>query len=128
MTKSRPRILYLTSSWPYGKSFGGQLRALHIGRALKQVGDVTLMVVNSDDDDVNVVLQTAEEFNVKPSATVRLSGNWGVIQKLRWAFDSRFLNVHGCVVSVEDQRRIAAYLAEYDLIWLLNSRTPNILQ
>src|ERR1043165_4756409 len=54
----RPRILYVTPVWPRGKAFGGQLRALHIGRALKQMGDVKLVVVSSDATDPEVARQT----------------------------------------------------------------------
>jgi len=55
-THLQPRILYLASSGPAGGGFGGQLRAWHVGRALKEIGPVSLMVVSlmvvsSDADD-----------------------------------------------------------------------------
>lgn len=40
----RPRILYLTTHNPFGESYGAQLRAFHIGRALSQAGKVTLVL------------------------------------------------------------------------------------
>src|SRR4051812_42761361 len=113
----RPRILYLTPAWPRGKAFGGQLRALHIGRALKQVGDVKLLVVSSDQTDPEVVRQTAEEFEIEEPAHLTLSPNRSVIQKLRWAFDPKFLNLHGCLASTADQVRIGLLIRNYDLVW-----------
>ena len=58
------RILFLSSSWPRGGAFGGQLRALHLGRALKAIGEVTFVVATSDADDEESMRQTAEEFRV----------------------------------------------------------------
>src|ERR1043165_2113854 len=40
------RILYISSSWPLGKTFGGQLRAYHIAKALQTMGDVSVQVVS----------------------------------------------------------------------------------
>src|SRR5262245_30516027 len=120
----RPRILYLTPAWPGAKAFGGQLRALHIGRALKEVGDVRLLVVSSDATDPEIVRQTIEEFEIEQAAHLCVSQNRGVIQKLRWGFDRKFLNLHGCIASPADQIRIDSLIRKYDLVWLMNSRTP----
>ena len=49
----RPRILYLSPCWPHAPTHGGQLRALHIGRALRQVADVRLVIVAADAPDAS---------------------------------------------------------------------------
>jgi len=124
---SSPQILYLTSSWPHDKSFGGQLRALQIGRALQSVGQVTVTVIGSDAAPTEVIKRTADEFAVEPPMRVNVEPNRGLIPRLQWAFNPRFLNVHGCVVSAADRERLLKRLKDFDLVWVLNSRTPNIL-
>jgi glycosyltransferase involved in cell wall biosynthesis len=124
---ARPRILYIASCWPHGKAFGGQLRTLHIGRALRQYGDVTLAVVSSDAAGEEAVRLTATEFNVEDPIRVAESPNRTLGDRMRWAFDTRFLNVHGCVAQGADRSRLLDSLDKYDLVWIGNSRTANIL-
>ncbi|MFL6462874.1 MAG: hypothetical protein ACJ73N_00500, partial [Bryobacteraceae bacterium] len=121
------RILYITSSWPNDNSFGGQLRALHIGRALQTIGKVTVAVVSSDTANPEVLTRTADEFAVEPPVRVRVQRNRGMVQRFQWAFNPRFLNVHGCVADAGDRERLLNKVNGFDLIWVLNSRTPNIL-
>jgi glycosyltransferase involved in cell wall biosynthesis len=128
MASHRPRILFLSSSWPRGDAFGGQLRALHTGRALKQVGDVTLTVVSTSPANDAVALESAEEFDLRPPVVAEPTVESGLGPKLRRALDTRYLNVHGCAASPTDRARVAALAAQHDLVWVLNSRTPNILQ
>src|SRR5687768_12356119 len=104
------------------------MRALHIGRALKHVGDVTVLVVSADAADAEARARTCEEFSVEEPILPELRPNRGVVQRLRWAFDTHYLNMHGTVASTADRERIDALCAKHDLIWVLNSRTPNILQ
>lgn len=121
------RILYITPTWPHDRAFGGQLRALSIGRALQQIGKVTVAVVTSDTASPEVVTRTADEFVVEPPVRVRVQRNRGMTRRLRWAFNPRFLNVHGCMADTVDRNRLLNRLDDFDLTWVLNSRTPNIL-
>ena len=127
MNKRSPRILYLASCWPYGHAFGGQLRTLQVGRALQKVGEVTLAVVNSDAVDEAAVHKTAAEFRLEPQVRVHVAPNTGIVPRLRWAFDTRFLNVHGCLAQNLDRTRLLTRLNDFDLVWVSNSRTANIL-
>ena len=127
MNSSQPRILYVTSCWPHDRAFGGQLRALQIGRALREIGEVTLCVVSSDTPAEDVIRRAAEEFRVEPRIRVTSAPNRSLTDRLHWAFDTRFLNVHGCLADTTDRERLLGRLAEFDLIWVHNSRTPNIL-
>ena len=122
------RILYISSSWLHGRSFGGQLRALNVARALKQKGEVTVAVVSADANDANARRLTEEEFPTLQPVCPESAPNRGVVQKIRWAFDPTYLNLHGCVASRADRERIISSFAEYDIVWVLNSRTANILQ
>ncbi len=121
------RILFVTPCWPHDHTYGGQLRALHIGRALKQLGEVTLAVVSSDMVADDVIRKTAEEFRLEPAIHVESLPDRKLMGRLRRAFDLHYLNVHGCVANVEDRERLLRRFADFDLIWVLNSRTPNIL-
>ena len=122
------RILYISSSWLHGRSFGGQLRALNIARALKRKGEVTVVVVSADAGDASARRQTEEEFPTLQPVCPEFSPNRGVIQKMRWALDPSYLNLHGCRASPQERARIVSHFAEYDIVWVLNSRTANILQ
>jgi glycosyltransferase involved in cell wall biosynthesis len=127
MSAPRPRILYLASSWPGGRAFGGQLRALHLGRALREIGEVTLLVVGSEAGNVEARARSAQQFPTLPPVYPVLDPNHDLIRKLRCAFDPRYLNIHGCRATAADRARVQELRGQFDLIWLLNSRTPNIL-
>lgn len=122
------KLLYIVSSWPGSRAFGGQLRALHIGRALRKIADVTVAVVSSEANDQEARARTESEFTVLPPILPQLSVENSAVQKLRRAFDLRHLNVHGYVAKPEDRARIVSAFKDFDLIWVLNSRTANILQ
>jgi hypothetical protein len=93
------RLLYITSCWPHARAFGGQLRTLHIGRALQKVGKVTLAVVDSDAPNEEVVRKAAAEFCMEAPVRVNEDYSRSLGQRLRRAFDPTFLNVHGCSVN-----------------------------
>ena len=117
----------MSSCWLHDRAFGGQLRALYIGRALQKIGKVTLAVVSSDTAIPDVIEKASNEFAVEPPVQVNMQPNRGLIKRLHWAFNPRFLNVHGCVASANDRERLLNRLNDFDLVWVLNSRTPNIL-
>lgn len=124
---SHHQILFIASSWPHDQSFGAQIRALQIGRALQEIGRVTVAVVSSDTATSDVINRTVDEFDVEPPVRVNVEPNRGLIPRLQWALNPRFLNVHGCVVRAADRERLLKRLKDFDLVWVLNSRTPNIL-
>jgi len=128
MKLRRNRILFLSSSWPRGRTFGGQLRTLHIGRALTHVGDVTMVVVDSETADSQTVQDSGTEFHLEAPVIAAPTRSAGVGAKLRRAFDTRYLDLHGCAASDSDQARIRRLAMDHDMVWLLNSRTPQILQ
>ncbi len=123
-----PKILFLSPTWPHDRAFGGQMRALHVGRALKQLGRVTLLVVGSDADKTEARERTAAEFELAPPVPEYVRPNHSAARRLRWAFDPRYLNIHGVVASAADRERVGRYVQDFDLVWVMNGRTPNILQ
>jgi glycosyltransferase involved in cell wall biosynthesis len=112
------------------------MRALHVGRALKHVGDVSTCVVSADvsDDDAGDARsgeaadsERRGEFSVRVAIRPEVHPERGWIAKLRRAFDPTYLNVHGVVASPADRQRVLGLRDQFDLVWVLNSRTPNIL-
>lgn len=122
-----PKILYLTSCWPHDRAFGGQLRTLQIGRALQKKGDVTMAVVSSDAPEEQVIRKASSEFQVETPVRVEVRPNRELSQRFRWAFDAHYLNLHGCAANSLDRTRLLSQLDQFDLVWVSNSRTPNIL-
>ena len=111
-----------------GRAFGGQLRALQVARALQQMGEVTVAVVSFDAKDIEAETRTGAEFALETPILPQIRPNQSIPEKLRWALDSKYLNVHGCVASANDRERLLDRLEDFDLVWVLNARTPNILQ
>ena len=128
MTDSAVRVLFLTPSWPLGGVFGGQIRALHVARALRHVGAVRVVIVSSDAPDLEAQRATEREFVVLPPVQCHPAPNLSLAQKAQWALNPRYLNVHGSAASMPDRERIVRYCAEADLVWVHNARTPNVLQ
>jgi glycosyltransferase involved in cell wall biosynthesis len=127
LNKNVARILYVSSCWPHDRAFGEQLRALHVGRALQSIGTVTLVVVSSDAATPETVRKASDEFGVEGPVQVRVKANHRLLERFQWAFNPRFLNVHGCVADGADRERLLNRLDDFDLVWVLNARTPNIL-
>jgi glycosyltransferase involved in cell wall biosynthesis len=126
------RILYICSSWPIGQRFGGQLRALQLATVLRELGQITVSVVSSDADDVGAKQATADAFSIgsslKPVPTPVSNGLAGIVEKWRRLFDPRYLNVHGVQVPPGPERSsLLASRDQYDLVWVVNSRTPNLV-
>jgi glycosyltransferase involved in cell wall biosynthesis len=122
------RILYICSSWPAGSSFGGQLRTIQIGRALKHVGQITLAVVGSEAGNQALGELARKEFNVALTIEPNLSVKSGLIVKGRRFADAHFMDLHGVQASGPEREKVLSLCAEHDLVWVNNARTPNILR
>jgi glycosyltransferase involved in cell wall biosynthesis len=115
----------LVFTWPHEKSFGAQLRILHVGRALKNVGDVNLVVV-SNADDASAVQKTASEFQLYCNLRTQGIERRGLWQRLRWWLDPRFLNLYGFVPEERGRIYVCESLRQFDLIWLHSLGVANI--
>src|SRR5262245_36118714 len=98
MSASRPRILYLSSTWPHEKSSGYRLRTLQVARALKNVGDVHL-VVAAENNGSGVIEKAASEFQVHDFIRIRVPPRQekGIEQRLSTLFDPFLGNFYGWV-------------------------------
>lgn len=126
MRATRPRILYLCPAWPHDNAYGGQLRALHIGRALKQVGDVQLVVVNADAGQPDAMARTAAEFSLGDEIKGAAAGR-GWHDRLDWMLNPRCRNAHGLLAVPDELQRLDRLIADADLVWFLKLRSANIL-
>ena len=121
------RILLITSAWPLGRSFGGQIRAFNTAEALAALGSVSIQVVGNDASDAESRRCTEAAFEVHAPVLPLPTPNIGLAAKLRWAVQPRNMNAHGCTATPADQSRVRALGREHDLVWVLNARTPNLL-
>lgn len=121
------RILFLCSTSPRGPAFGGQLRAAQVADTLAKLGEVRVVVVASDADDSGTAPASRDGLIFERAVRLQSTPRRTLWERLRLAFDPSYLNLHGCVASPADRRRVRELAAESDLVWLWNSRTPNVL-
>jgi glycosyltransferase involved in cell wall biosynthesis len=126
MSAPRPRILYLTPYWPHRATCASELRALHIARALAQMGTVEMVVVDAEGGEAEWCELAQQEFKVHYGVPVRMWPNKSIGQKLNWAFNPRSAYPHGCGVDDEALRRVSQTAEAFDLVWFCKLRTPNM--
>jgi glycosyltransferase involved in cell wall biosynthesis len=124
-TKPRPRILYLVPAWPHERSFGQQLRVLHVGRALQNIGEVKLAVV-SITEDAEAMEKTANEFQVHCNLRMKQLIRRGPGQRLKWWLDPTIQDSCGFFVEERARVRLCQSLGDFDLIWLNCVRVANM--
>ena len=123
-----PRIMYVCPCWPHDKSHGGQLRALQIGRALQQVGCPTLVVAGAHEVDQAVKEKTSAEFDLAREMDVLTTPVRGLSAHLRATLDQNFTNIHGLVVSRENEAWLIEAQKEFDLVWFFKLRAANFFR
>lgn len=124
--RRRPRILYFSPYWPHRATCASELRALHVARALAQIGTVDVVVIDGEGKREDWFQQSNHEFAVAAHVTVHDLKKRTAAQKLRWLVDPRMLYPHGCGVDDESTLNVVRMAAEYDLVWFCKMRTPNL--
>jgi glycosyltransferase involved in cell wall biosynthesis len=124
--KDSLRILYVSESIPQTASFGGELRCLHVARALRQLGDVDVAILNTKGKTGDLAAAVQGEFPPAYVLDVKPRTNEGWIDKIRWTFDPRSSYPFGCGVEGEPMRRFLGSLDAYDLVWFFSLRAPEI--
>jgi len=120
------RILYVSESIPQTASFGGEMRCLHIARALRELGDVDVAILNTKGKTGDLAAAAHGEFPPAYVLDVKPCLNEGLAGKIRWTFDPRSSYPFGCGVEGEPMRRLLSSLDQYDLIWFFSLRAPDI--
>ncbi len=123
-----PRIMYLSPCWPHDKSYGGQLRALQVARALQRISDLTLVVAGAHEVGSDIKAKTSAEFALGREMEVHLAPVRGLSARLSAALDKNFTNIHGLVVSKENEAWLIEAQKQFDLIWFFKSRTANFFR
>src|SRR5215469_5412693 len=107
MRAFRPRILYLSCTWPHEKSSGYRWRTLQVARALKHVGEVHLAVA-AETNGADAIERAASEFQVHDFIRIRglLREETWIGQRLKSLTDPFSVNFHGFVGEEEARARI----------------------
>jgi glycosyltransferase involved in cell wall biosynthesis len=125
----RPKILFVTSHWPLAEAYGAQQRVLNIGRLLSHFGDVSFLIVPTEQEDEETVRRTAREFEV--SKVIRplqyaTDGQLGWSPaRLRHEFDPTFMATDHYAVTDSDRDDAQKLFERHDLIWVHTVRTAN---
>ena len=118
----------MTSCWPHDRAYGGQLRALHIGRVLQDFGRPTLVVVGADEVDASAREKTAAEFDLGREIKICPSPVRGVAAASgRSILEPDFTNIHGFAAQPEDEQWLLQAQRQYDVVWFFKLRTANML-
>ena len=129
MKSDRPSILFISSIWPLSRSFGAQQRILKISRLLKEIGDLSLIVVNGTSPiDTETLHRTAQEFDLKAVAETKALNKRGLLHRLRHELDPGYLVTVPSRVAEEERRKLLKWFQEYNLIWIHTIRTANVFQ
>jgi len=122
----RPRILYLSPCWPHAPTHGGQLRALHIGRALSQISELRLLTVAADSPDEQTRRLTREEFDLRGEipATPLPAHSWR--HRFGRALNPRQPHASGLMAPSASAGLLAPLLAETDLVWFGRLRSASV--
>jgi len=127
--QNRPKILFVTSHWPLAPAYGAQQRVLHIGRLLSHFGELSFLMVPTEQEDEETARRTELEFDVRkvlrplPVAPDRRLG-WRP-ERIRHEFDPTFLATDPYAVSESGRAEMQEMFDQYDLIWVHTVRTAN---
>lgn len=122
-----PRILYLTTHNPCGETYGAQLRALHIGRALTHLASVTLVLAREGEITSGEIEAARAEFD--DVRILHLSGAPSdFLQRVRRHLSLGIGNSFPQTCSWEEKRNFSEWASEQDLIWAHGLRIPSALR
>lgn len=121
------RVLYLSRHNPRGESYGAQLRALHIGRALSQIGKVTLVLASTDDISREEIEAARAEFSEIKTLKLLTNPNSDYYLYLRRNFSLGIYNSFGLTCSLNEKRNFSRWVSDSDLTWFFGLRIPSAL-
>jgi glycosyltransferase involved in cell wall biosynthesis len=122
------KILYVVSNWP-ADATGAQQRALNIGRLLKRVGEVCVVVVCPGPDNPQALRALEREFKewriMRPTKVVRrnlLARAWNRIQD---HFGIHAYTSRNWKMSAANSQAFREMTLGFDVVWLHNIQTVN---
>ena len=124
----RPKILFVTSHWPLAHAYGAQQRVLSLARILSRFGDVSFLIVPTEQEDEQTVNMTSRWFKVhgviRPSVIAPSHCNQ-LSDRFRHELDPRYLATDECVVSEQDQAWLHDLVKQHDIVWVHTIRIAN---
>ena len=119
------RILYLTPYWPHRATSASEVRALHVARALRERGDVEIVVVGGEGAEDEWMAWPEKEFSVACSFPVATKASCGLYQKLAETFDPRRHYPDSYGAEQKAMRQVQMIAQEFDVIWFCKLRTAD---
>lgn len=123
-----PKILYVVSNWPVDGT-GAQQRALNIGRLLKRVGEVCLVVVSPGPDNPQALRTMEREFEewriIRPTMVVRRNPFIRAWNRLQNSFGTHAYTSRYWKMSAANRQVFREMMLEFDVVWLHNFQTVN---
>lgn len=123
----RPKILYICTACPFAPSFGAQLRTLAAAMALREMGDLTTVLVTARDWGEEAIQRTRDELNLQAIIPLIKAPKLGPWDRLRHELDPGFMKTTGTTVSDADRAQVQKLIAEHDLVWLSRVEVANSL-
>lgn len=117
-----PRILYVSETAPKDSNFGGEMRCLHIARALAEIGQVEVAFLNQENGTGDSLKEIASEFPVVCTISTSHKPTKGIVEKLRWTMDPNGDYPYGIRVDPGEAERLQGVFQQYDLIWFFRLR------
>jgi glycosyltransferase involved in cell wall biosynthesis len=96
-----------------------------VARALADVGDVDVVVVDAEGGREEWERSTDHEFNVVAHVTVEPRRNHTIAKKMQWVLSPRMLYPNGQGVDSDAAAQIVEVAERYDLIWFCKLPTAN---
>ena len=121
------RILYLTINNPCGEVYGGQLRALNVGRALSRLGRVTLVIARDGNIAANDIDAARAEFDDVKTLHLSVLPKKGYLEKAKRNLNFGIRHAFNLSCGSEEQEHFLNWESESDLIWFFGLRVPSAL-
>ena len=119
------RILYLSPYWPHRATSASEVRALNVARALRERGQLEIVVVGGEGAEEEWKVSTVKEFKIASSVPLSSLPTRGLRQKLSSMFDPRSNYPDGYGVDQKAMRQIQTIAEKFDLIWFCKLRTAD---
>lgn len=112
-----PRILYVTSHCPGSRTYGGQLRAVHLARLLERFGDVRMVIASWERWSPEDLRAAREAFDVARVVDFRDAPLSFPFERIRHETDPDFLNTDGLGVARGDEEALRELMRGHDVAW-----------
>ncbi|MBV8101680.1 MAG: glycosyltransferase family 4 protein [Verrucomicrobia bacterium] len=119
------RILYLTPYWPHRVTSASEVRALNVVRALRERGEVEIVVVGGEGAEEEWMAVAEKEFRVACSFPIATYAPRRFYEKLAETLDPRrhYPDCYG--VDQKALQRIQKIAQEFDVVWFCKLRTAD---